>query len=177
MADKKLSLGQAIDNILTALENLDENARKTALAAVCSHLGIKLDSIETQTNASSPYQEAREPLVQPAVQADSTRRQKKIDIRSLKEEKKPNTSQQMACIVAYYLQELAPEGDRKETVSTKDIEKYFKQAGYKLPQKLNQVLVHGKNSGYFEAVGKAQYKLTPVGYNLVVHGMPSKKGT
>ena len=176
MTDKKLSLGQAIDNIITALENLDENAQKTALSAVCSHLGITLGPIEVQAAATS-YEETQETRVKPAVEVAETQQRKKIDIRSLKEDKKPKTALQMACVVAYYLQEHVAQSERKETISTKDVEKYFKQAGYKLPKKLNQVLVHGKNSGYFEAVGKAQYKLTPVGYNLVVHGMPSKKGT
>ena len=96
------------------------------------------------------------------------------DIRSLKTQKQPNSARQMACLVAYYLQDLAPEEERKNSITTADLEKYFKQANYKLPTKLEQVLVDSKKSGYFDSAARGEYKLTRVGYNLVTHSMPSK---
>ena len=78
----------------------------------------------------------------------------------------------MACVVAFYLQELAPADERKQTVTIVDIEKYFKQAQFKLPIKLDMVLVSAKAAGYFEVVARGEYKLTRVGYNLVTHGLP-----
>ena len=95
-----------------------------------------------------------------------------LDIRTLREQKKPDSARQMACIVAYYLLEHAPESDKKHTITTGDIEQYFKQAGYKLPTKLEQLLIDCKGAGYFEAVARGEYKLTRVGYNLVTHSMP-----
>ena len=83
----------------------------------------------------------------------------------------------MACLVAYYLQELAPKNDRKQKISALDAEKYFKQASFKLPKRLDQLLVNAKASGYFESAGRGEYKLNAVGYNLVVHGLPAKKGS
>jgi hypothetical protein len=82
----------------------------------------------------------------------------------------------MACLVAYYLQELAPDEEQKQTVSTQDIEKYFKQAGFKLPKALEQILRDAKSSGYFESAGRGEYKLNAVGYNLVAHSLPKNKG-
>ena len=81
----------------------------------------------------------------------------------------------MACVVAYYLQELAADGERKETISTQDLEKYFKQAGFKLPKVLEQVLSDAKASGYFESAGRGEYRLNAVGYNLVAHSLPKSK--
>ena len=98
-----------------------------------------------------------------------------MDIRRLKEEKKPNSARQMACLVAFYLQEHAPTTERKDTITTADLEKYFKQAGYKLPEKLEQLLIDCKRSGYVEAAKRGEYKLTRVGYNLVTHSMPAKE--
>ncbi len=83
----------------------------------------------------------------------------------------------MACLVAYYLQELAPKNDRKQKISVQDLEKYFKQAPFKLPKRLDQLLVNAKASGYFESAERGEYKLNAVGYNLVVHGLPAKKGS
>ena len=82
----------------------------------------------------------------------------------------------MACVVAYYLQELAPEAERKETTSTADLEKYFKQAGFQLPRAMEQVLRDAKSSGYFESASRGEYKLNAVGYNLVAHNLPKSKG-
>jgi len=95
------------------------------------------------------------------------------DIRSLKDEKKPTSAAQMACIAAFYLQKLAPEAERKESVSASDLEKYFKQAGFRLPQRVQQVLPDAKGSGYMDSAGRGEYKLNAVGYNLVVHNLPA----
>ncbi len=174
MSDTKPTLGQAIDTIISALEGLDQEARNTAVAAACAHLNVKL-SPQMQGQGSAAY---------PAVQAEAgvhhqpqQHHGKKVDIRSLKEEKNPDSAKQMACIVAYYLQELAPESERKKTVSAQDIEKYFKQANFKLPKIVAQVLVDAKKSGYFETAARGEYKLNAVGYNLVAHGLPAKKSS
>jgi hypothetical protein len=72
---------------------------------------------------------------------------------------------------------MAPGSERKATVSTSDIEKYFPQAGFPLPKAPGQVLVDTKTAGYFDAVDRGTYKLNPVGHNLVVHGLPRKDGS
>lgn len=174
MSDKKITLGQAIDQIITALESLEEGARNTAISAACAHLNLRVSS-GSQVHAQSTHQVDQEnfSMSRHAVAHDG----KRVDIRSLKEEKNPDSAKQMACIVAYYLQELAPEGERKNTVSAHDIEKYFKQANFKLPKLVAQVLVDAKKSGYFETAARGEYKLNAVGYNLVVHGLPAKKST
>lgn len=82
----------------------------------------------------------------------------------------------MACVVAYYLKELAPQTEQKNTVIAKDLEKYFKQAKFILPKTIQQILPDAKQSGYFEsATGKGEYSLNAVGYNLVAHNLPKNK--
>jgi len=170
MTREKQTLGQAIDEVISALEPLDAAARATAVSAVCAHLQIDVSrgshgagAPQTSTDSATPPQIVQPPSTAPAVQ---------VDIRSLKDAKKPKTARQMACLVAFYLQELAPEADRKEAISTGDLEKYFKQAGFKLPQKIAQVLVDAKGAGYFDSAARGEYKLNAVGYNLVAHGLP-----
>ena len=174
MSDTKLTLGQAIDQIISALEALESDARNTAIAAACAHLNLTIAS-----EARGQGKETHTPPQAEAAIAHHTQlpHGKKIDIRSLKEEKNPDSAKQMACVVAYYLQELAPESERKNTVSAQDIEKYFKQANFKLPKTVAQVLVDAKRSGYFEVATRGEYKLNAVGYNLVAHGLPAKKST
>lgn len=172
MAETKLTLGQAIDQIISALQELGEEARITAVTAACKHLNIVLSQpaqYRAPAGQVSGVVEHIAPGIQPAHSGH------KVDIRTLTEQKKPSSAQQMACIVAYYLQELAPDNERKDTVSSQDIEKFFKQAKFKLPKAVGQVLKDAKQSGYFESVARGEYKLNAVGYNLVVHGLPSKK--
>ena len=172
MAHEKQTLGQAIDQAIQALELLDETARKTAVIAVCAHLGIKMAemaSVGRPQGAGVPAPQSPL-LVPPAVSPQSAY----VDIRSLKAEKKPTSAAQMACLVAFYLQEHAPDSERKQAIATADIDKYFKQAGFKLPQRSQQLLPDAKAAGYFDSGGRGEYKLNAVGYNLVVHNLPAK---
>ncbi len=83
----------------------------------------------------------------------------------------------MACLVAFYLKELAPDGERKDTISSADLDKYFKQAQFKLPERIAQVLPDAKASGYFDSAARGEYKLNAVGYNLIAHSLPAKPAT
>jgi len=179
MTTQKLTIGKAIDQIVDALSTLDKKEQQTVIATVCSFL--ELSSI----GSSSPV--AIDPVGLPSKSSQATHVEMPatmpaahgfkhgLDIRTLKDQKKPDSARQMACIVAYYLLDHAPEADKKQTINTADIEQYFKQAGYKLPTKLEQLLIDCKRAGYFEASTRGEYKLTRVGYNLVTHSMP--KGT
>ncbi len=102
---------------------------------------------------------------------------RQASIRDLKEEKQPESSNQMAALVAYYLSELAPGGERKDEISAADLEKYFKQAAFRLPISLRMTLPNAAAAGYFDSAGTGRYRLNPVGYNLVVHGLPRGQET
>jgi len=79
--------------------------------------------------------------------------------------------------VAYYLTEKAPETDRKNTIGTSEIQKYFKQAGFRLPSSPRLTLHQGKNAGYLDQATRGHYKLNPVGFNLIEHGLPASSGS
>lgn len=176
MSEKKITLGQAIDQIVAALESLGEGARQTAINAACEHLGINVPVAAPTANTQTELLAIGAAQAQEPSGGAQTNR-KMVDIRSLKEEKAPSSAAQMACVVAYYLQELAPENERKSTVTAKDLEKYFKQAQFKLPKTIQQLLPDARSAGYFDsAAGKGEYSLNAVGYNLVAHNLPKKSG-
>lgn len=167
MAKKeKKTLGTAIDEIVIALEGLDPDARTTAVTAACAHLGIPMDKAPPSGTVQPNVMGSQPPPPPPP---------KVSDIKTLKEEKKPRSTSEMACLVAYYLQELVQPNERKDTITTADIDKYFKQASFKLPKVIPQVLPNAKSSGYFDSAGSGSYKLNAVGYNLAVHTLPRKK--
>jgi hypothetical protein len=167
--DKEL---EAIKQIIEALDSLEIEEKKRVLDYVFNRLGLKsIKSDEpSQFNIVSPnepsqYQERPENIVYPSTIKD---------IKSLKEEKQPQTAIQMVALVAYYLSEIAPIEERKNTINSEDITKYFKQARFELPKgEPIYTLRNARNSGYFDSTSETGvYKLNPVGYNLVAHNLP-----
>jgi hypothetical protein len=169
---KQKTLGQAIDEIIDALKSLDEPSRSVAIHAACNHLGIEQAARapgEGQSRVeSSTERDENDRPIQPRQQAN--------DIRHFKELKQPSTALEMACVVAYYLQSVAPAEIRKPTVNAADIDQYFRQGDFPLPKRLGQLLPDAKAAGYFDSVGRGAYKLNPVGHNLVAHRLPRQGG-
>jgi hypothetical protein len=165
------TIGQAIDEIVNALSSVDPKLRITVVRAACEALEIDL-AIGVLEPSPSQFQPGEvfpaENLARARPNSDVT------DIRTLKEQKQPSNTQEMACLVAYYLQELAPPDERKTEIGTGDLDQYFNEADFNLPKKMPQVLVDAKGSGYFRSTGRGKYKLTPVGYNLAARGLPRK---
>ena len=160
-ADRELS---AMSVIIDALEGLEGESVQRVLDYVFSRLSIS--ATKRMTGIPSV------PGPTPVFPTDYAQRPRMPSIRDLKEEKQPESSNQMAALVAYYLSEVAGDGERKGAINAADIEKYFKQAAYKLPKSVNQTLPNAAAAGYFEGEGGGMYRLNAVGYNLVVHGLP-----
>jgi len=161
-ADRELS---AINVILEALDGLEGEAIQRVLDYVVGRL-----SIGRPTGTLSPVASVAAIAKQVPSGPPSFARQ--VSIKDLKEQKSPTAANQMAAVVAYYLSEVAPEAERKDSINSADLEKYFKQARFKLPKSLAQALPNAAQAGYFDSVGSGMYRLNPVGYNLVVHGLP-----
>lgn len=157
-ADRELA---AIGSILSALEGLDGESIQRVLDYVFGRLSISAPRHVTAATAGPSLVASAESIPH-----------RRISIRDLKEEKKPESSNQMAALVAYYLSEIADKTEWKDTVNTADLERYFKQANFKLPKSLPSTLPNAAAAGYFDAAGNGFYRLNPVGYNLVAHGLP-----
>ncbi|MBU6431187.1 MAG: hypothetical protein KGJ58_04320 [Patescibacteria group bacterium] len=165
--DKEIS---AMNEIIASLNNLDDGQRQRVMKYVLERFGVP---VTEQINAPimSPVQKPAQ-----SVGYENTLNTKIVDIRTFKEEKSPRSAIQMAVLVAFYLQEIAPSDERKVAIDSTDIEKYFKQANYKLPSGKNgaaDTLVNAKRAGYFEIADRGTYKLNPVGYNLIAHSLPN----
>jgi hypothetical protein len=166
MADPVDQEIDAIRVVLGALTPLSEKARASVLAYVSQRLDLVAGSASTLkwtagTTASLP------PVLTPPGPAASAQH-----IKPFKEEKRPRSANEMAALVAYYLGNVVSPEQRKATVNIKDIETYFKIAGFPLPQQLRVTLPNAKNAGYFDLAGDGEYKLNAVGHNLVAHSMP-----
>jgi hypothetical protein len=154
------------------LEPLSDSARVTAIGAACDHLEI-------------PYSTAAD-FRQAATAANHDGRTSRgcgefatwcDRCAVLKEEKNPANAVEMAALLAYYLQRLAPSSERKPQISAADINKYFVQANFPLPKRSDQLLVNAKAAGYFDSTTRGTYRLNPVGHNLVAHSLPRTGAT
>src|SRR5262245_30072959 len=96
-----------------------------------------------------------------------------VDIRSFTDEKKPKTANHMVAVAAYYLEHLAPQSERRTYITADDLAPLFKEAGFPLPKAPPGVtLTHAKNAGYLKALERGQYRLNPMGHQLVAHKVP-----
>ena len=155
----------AIQSVIKALSSLDDKERSRVLEYVFK----RLDMAAVQAPPSRG--ETAEPHAVPRTARAIA------DIRTLKEEKQPRSANEMAAVIAYYLSELASEEERTETVNTETLRRYFKMAGFRLPTKPKQTLPTDAAAGYLDSAGRGVYRLNPVGYNLVVHGLPRSGDT
>jgi hypothetical protein len=158
---------EAIKAVLTALEPLRPEVRSSVLGYVIGRLHV---SVESKQDTERPLEPSTGTLRR-AMEVEAEQ-QEPTHIKELKEKKKPRSAIEMAALVAYYLANLAPEKDRKDRITTKDINTYFKIADFPLPTKTEFTLPNTKGAGYLDSVGHGQYKLNAVGHNLVVHSMP-----
>ncbi len=158
---------KALSTVIGALAPLEPDARSRVIDYVLQRLGlpsgVARSGATSATSGLDPSASETQTLTAPV-----------SDIRSLREQKKPKSANEMAALVAYYLTYAAPEAERKEEISAKDIKKYFHQANFRLPGDATMTLVNAKNAGYLDAgPGRGSYRLNPVGYNLVVHRLPA----
>jgi hypothetical protein len=156
---------EAIRAVMAALTPLEPEARRRVIEYVFSRLGL------TETGSLvAGLPTGREGAAGPQPSAALVRQE---DIRSFKETKAPGSATEMAAVTAYYLAELAPPAERKDSITPQDVRKYFKQAGYPLPSRVRNPLLTARTAGYLDETGdRGVYRLNAVGYNLVAHTLP-----
>jgi hypothetical protein len=158
----------AIKAVADALEPLNEAGRRHVITYVAEALGIGDFSPRVPEHVPPLPAQTSGGSVLPVAQGSP------MDIRTLKEQKEPRSANEMAALVAYYVSELLPPEEQRKVITSADIEKYFKQANFRLPSRVAQTLPDAARAGYFDTIDRGQYKLNPVGYNLVAHAMPGR---
>jgi hypothetical protein len=152
---------KAIRTIIELLKPLDETGRSRVLEYVLKRLEMNAFQSEAAI-VSDRGSSLATPLAASAI----------TDIRTLTAEKQPRSANDMVALIAYYLSELARESEASATVNVETIRKYFKMAGFPMPRVPKNALTNATAAGYLENVSRGEYRLNPVGYNLVVHGLP-----
>jgi hypothetical protein len=162
-----MTVGGAVDRVLEALRPLDDQGRQSVLLAVFNELKIELTGGAQQKLHPGSPEGALPPSSTVLREGGPV-----TDIRSFAQEKAPSTAVERVALVAYYVSELAPKEERKNSIDKKDLVMYFKQAGFPLPKRPEQALVNTRHAGYLDPLGDGKYRLNAVGHNLVAHGLP-----
>lgn len=153
----------AIKKVLTALTPLSDQGRQSVLDYVVKRLGVR-DPRPPHT-AARPPENVQEPIRNPTPGGAG-------HIKELRTAKQPRSDSEMAALAAYWLRDLAPDGERRDYITRKDVEQLFKIAEHPLPKRAEFTLPNAKGAGYVEQLGEGKYKLNAVGYNLVAHTLP-----
>ena len=99
---------------------------------------------------------------------------KKASIKEFYGQKKPSSDIQATTLVAFFYSELAEPEERSAYIDAEILQKGFKACNHPMPADIPQTLRNAKNYGYLEGAGEAgKFKLTPTGYNLVAHSLPT----
>jgi hypothetical protein len=168
----------AIRTVLEALTPLKPEARSNVIDYVFRRLGIVAPAGITAAHQAAPQSVQQSAPTAPSAQLHAPPPGAPTDLRSLTELKQPKSANQMVALLAYYLANVAPADQRRDHVVAEDIKKYFPQANFEEPTGPHSMtLVNAKNAGYLDAVGAGQYRLNPVGRNLVMHKLPRGEGT
>ena len=161
---------QAIQQLLSALEPLDSDARGRVLDYVFQRLDLAPRESARSTADTSALSSAVAPSSAPVAPADSAQGTV-VDIRTFAAQKQPKSQMEKTVFVAFYLSEVAPAPERKSELSGADLAKYQKQAGLGAPTNTRQSLFRARDAGYLESAGHGKYKLNAVGYNFVAHSL------
>jgi len=98
------------------------------------------------------------------------------DIRSFFQDKEPSSDIEAAAVAAYYYQYVAPAPNRRDTIDSASLQEAFRLARRPLPARTAYTLINARNAGYLDSAGEGEFRLNPVGYNLVEHGLGSSSG-
>lgn len=100
-----------------------------------------------------------------------------LDIQSFVKAKNPRSDVQFAATVAYYYQFVAPESERKASISEGDLVDACRKVGRERPQKPYFTLNNAFHAGLLDRPDKGSFSLNAVGENLVALTLPgTRKG-
>jgi hypothetical protein len=159
----------AIKSVMEALTPLSQAVRQSVLDYVVKRL--QLTPMGNGSGHGDRAGVAKDSALPGAPAKDTQAAGGSIHIKEFKLQKNPKSASEMSAVVAYYLANLLPQADRKDRITARDIDTYFKIAGFPLP-KSDMTLVNAKAAGYFDSMGNGAYRLNAVGHNLVAHSLP-----
>ena len=155
----------AVKLVVTALEKFDDDERKRIIKWSCERLNMNYSINENKKTFS-------EPINTPEVVAEK-RTERTGNIKSFIDSKNPKNDSQFAAAVAYYYKFEAPESEKLDSVSSKDLVEATRVACRTRLKKPAGTLHNAySHAGLLDKSEPGRYKLNSVGENLVAMVLP-----
>ncbi len=160
MADKPDDL-EAVRNLVEILGPFDSVERERILRWSREKLGLPAETAVAPSGTSG--------IPAPAtITAEGAK-----DIKSFVAEKQPKSDNQFAATVAHYYRFVAPEANRKESITGDDLQEACRLAGRNRLPKPGQTLINAHAAGLLDKADRGSYAISTVGENLVAVTLPS----
>ncbi len=168
----------AIRLVLDTLSPFDPQDQKRIIRWACEKLGITLEG-STPTTMSTMVPSTVQPTnTAPLVQPSITPTGSQVDIKSFLRAKNPTSDMQFAAAVAYFYAFEAPESERKESISSDELQDACRLLGRERLHNPGQTLRNTVYNGLLDKSGeKGQFKINTVGENLVAVTLPASDST
>jgi hypothetical protein len=98
--------------------------------------------------------------------------QRPRDIKTFVDEKQPKSDQQFAAVVAYFYRFETGEADRKDVITSADLQNGARHVGRARFKQPSVTLNNTVNQGYLDRVDRGSFKINAVGENLVAMALP-----
>ena len=155
---------ESVRIIVDALHSFKPDEQERILRWAREKVGLQAAPETPRLTASSPPRNPTE-VARQGPQAPS--------IREFVAQKNPRSDNQFAAVVAYYYRFEAPEEQRKETITSDDLQDACRQAGRQRLKLSNKTLNNAHGNGLLDRAGdRGAFRINSVGENLVAMTLP-----
>ena len=163
---------EAVRNVVTALEGFDHNDQERIIRWAKEKLGLASVSPDVASLQSLPP-----PPTQQQHHGVQPQGRPRTDIKTFFDSKDPKNDQHFAATIAYYYRFEAPESQRKEEISGKDLQEAARQVGRRRLRNPGQTLINAHFRGLLDKGSEpGTYTINAVGENLVAMTLPVGSG-
>jgi hypothetical protein len=120
-----------------------------------------------------PVSEQNLPQGQGEEQRRLSDKKETVDIKSFVSKKNPSSDNHFAAVVAYYYRFDAPEEQKKDSITSKDLQDACRLVDRDRLDNPAQTLVNAHNAGLLDRKEHGAYSINTVGENLVAMTLPS----
>jgi hypothetical protein len=160
---------EAVRVIITALDGFQAADQERILRWAREKIGLP-----SSTAMVAPVQREPRPPVPPPPGSPPPGQTR--DIRTFVQSKNPRTDAQFAAAVAYYYRFEAPEPEKKEAITSADLQEATRKVDRDRLTKPAQTLINAHQQGLLDKAERGAYAINTVGENLVAMALGAASG-
>jgi hypothetical protein len=165
---------EAVRTLVATLQTFDEKDQARIIRWACEKLGLSV-SFGT-TFPQLPPAPSTPTFTNPP--SDTQHGTRNMDIKTFVQEKNPPNDVQFAATVAYYHRFEAPESERKDSITSNDLQEACRKANRKRLSDPGNTLRNAHKLGLLDKGSEqGNYSINSVGENLVAMTLPQQTST